>query len=48
VPEEPASNSLTPEQNSAACEKGLSPPEYLESIGSKPIRRRKLKAAAEE
>jgi chromosome segregation ATPase len=48
VPEEPSSNSLTPEQNSAACEKGLSPSEYLESIGNKPIRRRKAKATAEE
>jgi hypothetical protein len=43
---EPAS--LTPEQNSAASEKGLSPLEYIESVSEKPIRRRKAKATAEE
>lgn len=43
---EPAS--LTPEQNSAASEKGLSPLEYIENVSEKPIRRRKAKAAAEE
>jgi hypothetical protein len=41
-------NTLTPEQISAASEKGLSPSEYSEGNGSKPIRRRKAKATAEE